>query len=57
MTYTVFAASHADMENLADYDVITEAEGFTSRDAADAHAACLEESEGHSYYFWVLAAA
>jgi hypothetical protein len=57
MTYTVLAASHADMENLADYDVITEAEGFASRDAAEAHAACLEESEGHSYYFWVLAAA
>lgn len=56
-TFTVVTASTADMENLTDYTVTVEAEGFTSREAAEAHAEQLEDAEGGSYHFWVLTAA
>lgn len=52
-TFTVVSASHADMENLPDYDVTTEAT-FASRELAEAHADALNDEQGHSYLFWVL---
>jgi len=54
MTFTVVSASHADMENLPDYDLTVKAKGFASREAAESRAAQLEDAEGHSYAFWVL---
>jgi len=53
VTYTVVSASHADMENLPDYDVTTEAT-FASCELAEAHADALNDEQGHSYLFWVL---
>lgn len=52
-TFTVVSASHADMENLPDYDVTTEAT-FASRQLAEAYADALSDEQGHSYLFWVL---
>jgi hypothetical protein len=53
--FTVVSASHADMENLPDYDLTVEA-GFATRNQAEAKAEALAEKEGHSYAFWVLTA-
>lgn len=53
--FTVVSASHADMENLFDYDLNIEA-GFATRDQAEAKAEALNQEEGHSYAFWVLTA-
>ncbi len=53
MTYTVVSASHADMENLPDYDLCNEGI-FTTREAAEAQAEALNADQGHTYSFWVL---
>lgn len=55
MTYTVVSASHADMENLPDYDLTNEG-AFLTRTEAEASAAALDAEQGHTYAFWVLTA-
>ena len=51
--FTVVSASHADMENLADYGLNPEGYANT-REEGDAIADYLNATQGEDYFFWVL---
>ena len=53
--FTVFSAAHTDMENLPEYEITMEAT-FPTSELAESHAKSLNNTEGHSYLFWVLTA-
>lgn len=55
MAFVVVAANVYDMENLPDYDVAKVRAGFPDRDAAEAHADCLNDIHGYMWHHYVLA--